>query len=169
VLRLAGRLLSALPMKRGRIPPSGFTVLELLAVLGVLATVVAIGAPAISAVVPGVLVNQAARRLAADLQLARVQAINRNTRVRTTYELSAARYRVEAESEARFVPEGGARALPPGVAFDPTRSTRVSGGQIAITFLPRGNTSDNATIALAAAGGAARRVIVSSAGRIRVQ
>lgn len=156
-------------MRRARIRQLGFTVLDLLAALGVVSIVLAIAAPRVSAVLPGLLLDQGARRLASDLELTRVKAINRNTRVRTICELSTAKYRVEAESEGRFEPEGSARALPPGVAFDAGSSTRVSAGAIAITFLPRGNTSDNATIALVAAGGASRRVIVSSGGRVRLQ
>jgi type IV fimbrial biogenesis protein FimT len=147
----------------------GFTLLELLCALGVLSVLLAIALPMFSAALPGLLLDQAARRLVSDLELARVKAINRNTRVRTICELAAAQYRVEIESEGRFDPEGGARTFPSGVAFDAASSTRVSGGRVSVTWLPRGHTFDNATIALTATGGAVRRVIVSTAGRVRMQ
>jgi type IV fimbrial biogenesis protein FimT len=147
----------------------GFTLLELLCALGVLSVLLAIALPRVSAALPGLLLDQAARRLVSDLELARVKAINRNTRVRTICELAAAQYRVEIESEGRFDPEGGARTFPSGVAFDAASSTRVSGGRVSVTWLPRGHTFDNATIALTATGGAVRRVIVSTAGRVRVE
>jgi type IV fimbrial biogenesis protein FimT len=147
----------------------GFTLLELLCALGVLSVLLAIALPRVSAALPGLLLDQAARRLVSDLELARVKAINRNTRVRTICELAAAQYRVEIESEGRFEPEGGARTFPSGVAFDAASSTRVSGGRVSVTWLPRGHTFDNATIALTATGGAVRRVIVSTAGRVRVE
>jgi type IV fimbrial biogenesis protein FimT len=147
----------------------GFTLLELVCALGVLSVFFAIALPRISATLPGLLVDQAARRLVSELELARVKAVNRNTRVRTICELAAAQYRVEIESEGRFEPEGDARMFPSGVAFDAASSTRVSGGRISITWLPRGHTFDNATIALTATGGTVRRVIVSAAGRVRIE
>jgi type IV fimbrial biogenesis protein FimT len=156
-------------MGRSRVHYEGFSVLELLCALGVLACLLAVGLPRISAALPGLLVDQAARRLVTDLELARVKAVNRNTRVRVICELAAAQYRIEIESEGRFDPEGSARMFPSGVSFDAGASTRVSGGRISVTWLPRGHTFDNATIALNATGGAARRVIVSAAGRVRME
>jgi type IV fimbrial biogenesis protein FimT len=156
-------------MRRSPIRRHGFTLLELVCALGILSVLLAIALPRISAALPGLLVDQAARRLVSELELARVKAVNRNTRVRTICELAAAQYRVEIESEGRFDPEGGARTFPSGVGFDAASSTRVSGGRISITWLPRGHTFDNATIALTATGGAVRRVIVSAAGRVRVE
>lgn len=137
--------------------------------LGVLAVLLAAALPQVSAVWPRVLADQAARQLAADLELARVRAIHRNSRVRAALELASAQYRIEVESEGRFDPEGAPRRLPAGIGFDAAGSTRVVGGRISITFLPRGHTADNATIAVAAPNGQRRRVIVSAAGRVRTE
>jgi type IV fimbrial biogenesis protein FimT len=156
-------------MGRAPIRREGFTLLELLCALGVLSVLLAIALPRVSAALPGLLLDQAARRLVSELELARVKAVNRNTRVRTICELATAQYRVEIESEGRFDPEGGARTFPSGVAFDAASSTRVSGGRVSVTWLPRGHTFDNATITLTATGGAVRRVIISTAGRVRVE
>ena len=156
-------------MSRAALRRHGFTLLELVCTLGVLSILLAIALPRISAALPGLLLDQAARRLGSELELARVKAVNRNTRVRTVCELAAAQYRVEIESEGRFDPEGGTRTFPAGVAYDAASSTRVSGGRISITWLPRGHTFDNATIVLTATGGAVRRVIVSAAGRVRIE
>ena len=147
----------------------GFTILELLCALAVLGLLFTVALPRISAILPALMLDRAARGLLADLEIARVKAVNRNTRVRTICELASAEYRVESESEGRFESEGGARALPAGISFDAADSTRVSGGRISITFLPRGHTTDNATIALADGRGDERRVIVSAAGRVRIQ
>ncbi len=147
----------------------GFTVLELLCALGILAALLAVALPRLSAVWPRVLADQAVRQLAADLELARVKAINRNSRVRAAVEIASAEYRIEVESEGRFDPEGGPRRLPEGIVFDAAGSTRIVGGRISITFLPRGHTADNATIAISASDGQRRRVIVSSAGRVRTE
>jgi type IV fimbrial biogenesis protein FimT len=147
----------------------GFTLLELLCALGVLSLLLAVALPRVSATLPALALDQAARQISSELGLARVEAINRNTRSRTIFDLAASRYSVELESEGRFESEGAARALPSGVSFDSAASTRVSGGRISITFVPRGNTVDNATVAITTAGGGVRRVIVSGAGRVRIQ
>lgn len=147
---------------------SGFTVLELLCVLGVLSALLAVALPRVAAVLPRLTLDRAARQLASDLELARVLAINRNARVRAVVDLAGARYRFETEAEGRFDPDGAPRVLPGGVRFDAGASTRVSSGSVSITFLPRGHTADNATIALAATQGL-ERVIVSASGRVRVE
>jgi type IV fimbrial biogenesis protein FimT len=147
---------------------SGFTVLELLCVLGVFSVLLAIALPRAAAILPRLTLDQAARQLASDLELARVEAINRNARMRAVVELGAARYQLETETESGFEPDGAPRKLPGGVRFDAGASTRVSAGSVSITFLPRGHTADNATIALAAAEDI-ERVIVSASGRVRVE
>jgi len=147
----------------------GFTLLELLCALGVLSILLAAALPALSATLPALALDRAGAQLVSELELARVKAINRNTRVRAIFDLGAGRYRIEAESEGNFAAEGPDRTLPSGVGFDPSGSTRISGGRISITYLPRGLTADNATIALSGGGGGRRRVIVSGAGRVRVE
>ncbi|MGH7897222.1 MAG: GspH/FimT family pseudopilin [Candidatus Binatia bacterium] len=147
---------------------SGFSVFELLCALGLLSVVLSIALPSVSANLPRLLVEQAARRLSSEIELTRLKAVHRNTRARVVIDLGGASYSVEIESEGRFDADGPARMLPAGVAFDAAASTRVAGGRISITFLPRGHSPDNATIALAGAT-TRRRVIVSSAGRVRIE
>lgn len=146
----------------------GFTLIELLCALGVLAIVAATALPSWSAALPRLALDRAARQLVSEVELARVKAISRNTRVRALFDLGRAEYETQIDSEGRFIGEG-TRHLPSGVAFDAGASTRVSGGRISITFQPRGNTVDNATIALAANPGTHRKVIVSAGGRVRVE
>ena len=147
----------------------GFTVLELLYSVGVLSVLFAVALPRVSAVLPALLLDQAARQLVSDLELVRVKAINRNNRVRALFDLDRAEYRIENETEGTFEPDGGVRRLPSGIAFDASASTRVSGGRVTITVLPRGHTFDNATIALRANDGSRRRVIIGTAGRVRIE
>ena len=146
----------------------GFTLLELLCSLGMMSLLFAIALPRVSAVLPGLVLDQAARQIVSDLELVRLKAINRNNRVRALFDLDQAQYRIENDAEGTFEPEGPPRRLPGGVAFDTAASTRVSGGRVTITLLPRGNTFDNATIALRASDGSGRRVIVGTAGRVRI-
>ncbi len=147
----------------------GFSLLELLSALGMMSVLFAIALPRVSAVLPGLLLDQAARQVVSDLELVRLKAINRNNRVRAIFDLDRAEYRIENDAEGTFQAEGPPRRLPAGVAFDASASTRVSGGRVTITVLPRGNTFDNATIALQANEGSRRRVIVGTAGRVRIQ
>ncbi len=154
-------------MTRTRSP--GFTLLELLCALGVLSLLAATALPRISATLPALALDRAARQISAELELARVEAITRNTRARTIFNLAASTYSVELESEGRFESEGAVRSLPSGVSIDPAASSRVSAGKISITFVPRGNTADNATIAVTTVAGGSRRVVVSAAGRVRIE
>ena len=147
----------------------GFSLLELVCALGLVSVLLSIAVPAVSANLPQLLLDQAARRLASEIELTRLKAVSRNARARVVIELGQAAYRVEVESESRFEAEGSERALPGSVVFDAASSTRVAGGRISITFLPRGHTSDNATIVMAAGSSSRRRVIVSSAGRVRIE
>src|SRR6185369_11549944 len=113
---LAGRLL--LPGVMAPRRSSGFTLLELLCALGMLSLLAAVGVPRLSATLPALALDRAARQISSELGLARVEAINRNTRSRTIFDLAASRYSVELESEGRFESEGAARELPSGVSFD---------------------------------------------------
>lgn len=154
--------------RRGHRRYRGFTLLELLGALAVVSILLATAVPRINAALAGLVLDQAARRLAADLQLARMKAVARNARVRVVVESEPPSYRVEAESESTFAAEGERRALPAGVALDLAASTRASSGRVTVTFQPRGNTADNCTIALRAAAGARRDVVVSPIGRVRL-
>lgn len=142
--------------------------LELICALGIISVLLSIAVPGVSANLPRLLLDQAARRLASEIELARLKAVSRNARVRVVIELAAAAYRVEVESEGYFGAEGSARALPAGIVFDAASSTGIVAGRISITFHPRGHTADNATIALGTTHTERRRVIVSSAGRVRI-
>jgi Tfp pilus assembly protein FimT len=144
-----------------------FSLLELLCALGMTSLLLAVALPRASAILPGLALDRAAKQLVSEIALARIKAINRNTRARVVCELAEARVRVELDAEGTFEADGSPRSLPGGVTFDAAQSSRVMGGRITVTFLPRGHTADNATIALAATGGARRRVIVSSGGRVR--
>lgn len=146
----------------------GFSLLELLCVLGVLSVLCGAAFPRLAAVMPRIALDRAARQIADDLELARVKAIHRNARVRTVIDPAAGGYVVSVESEGRFVEEGGTRLLPSGSAVDAAESTRVSGGRISITYVPRGHTADNATIVLRS-GEERRRVVVSASGRVRTE
>ncbi len=133
-----------------------------------LSLVLAIAVPRVSAAIPGLTLDQAARRIASELQVTRWKAIARNARARLIVELDRAAYGVQVESEGRFVSEGAERRLPAGVHVHEGGTTRVRHRRVSITFQSRGNTADGATIALGT-GDLRRRVVVSAAGRVRIE
>lgn len=148
---------------------TGFTLLELLVALGILATLLAVAVPRVEAELPARRLDHAARTLAAETRLARVKAVSRGLRVRVVSDLAGGAWLVEADEGGGFVAEGGERALPAGVSFDAGRSSRIRDGKVSITFQPRGHTADNATIVLTAGSDLERRVIVSTGGRVRIE
>jgi type IV fimbrial biogenesis protein FimT len=152
------------PRRRDR----GITIFDLLTVLAIVALLAAVASPPMSAMLPAVRLEHAARALASEAQLARAKAIARGRRVRLVVRLERDAYSVESDRSGRFEPDGAERTLAPGVKFDRAASTRVANDTVTIVFQPRGHTADNATIALASAGHR-RRVIVSPAGRVRVE
>lgn len=62
-----------------RINERGFTVTELLVVIGIIAVLAAIAIPAFSTLVPNYHLKAAARTIYSDMQMARLQAIKQNT------------------------------------------------------------------------------------------
>ena len=83
----------------------GFTLLELLVVLAIASLLVAVVPPVVSAVVPGVRLEGAARELAVDLREARNRAVTFNSVIAVTFSFNPATYRIDGESERR-TPEG---------------------------------------------------------------
>jgi type IV fimbrial biogenesis protein FimT len=154
--------------RRLAVRPGGFTVLELVSTLAILAVLMALAVPALSATVPAALADAAARSLAADAELARVKAIARNTAVRVVVDLARSSWRVESREEDGTFAREKEQRLPPGVAIDRSASSRVVSGAVSVSFQPRGTTADNATITLVAAG-TTKKVIIAPNGRVRTE
>jgi general secretion pathway protein H len=105
-------LVSAATHRRPR--PGGFTLLELLVVLLIAGLLVALTPPLISAAVPGMRAQTAARSLAATLRDARFAAISRGAEVDVRFDLEGRRYAV-AGARAESLPRGiGIRLQGPG-------------------------------------------------------
>ena len=148
----------------------GFTFLELLVTLAVLAVLLGTAVLSLTAIRSTIDIEAAAGRLASTFRLARVDAIHGNHRTRVAIDLATAGLVTLAEIDGAFMPRGPQGPLGRGVMVDPDESSRVVDGGISITFQPRGHTADNATVALTRPGGeVVRRVVVASSGRIRVR
>jgi len=137
----------------------GFTLLELLVVLAILALATVIALPRIGAGLPGAELDAGARRIAAGLNEARSLAVARNRAVRFTL----------IGAEKRFtVGEGPGGALPDKIAITLiTGAGDVTGAaQGAIRFFPDGSSSGG-RIELSGSGGRRSIEVDWLTGRIR--
>lgn len=139
----------------------GFTLLELLVVLLVMALVAVITVPRIGAALPGAELKSAARQLAAGLREARSRAVAKNHVVPFTLDGTAGRY---------FIGTGGANGRMPnniGITLI-TGTVDVSGAASgSIRFFPDG-TSTGGRIELTSRGGKRTVIVDWLTGRIAV-
>ncbi len=85
---------------------SGFTLLELLVALALALLLLGLVPPLLSAALPGVTLQSAARELAAGLRMARNLAITRQRSTALQFDLESRRYRIEGRSRHRSIPRG---------------------------------------------------------------
>jgi type IV fimbrial biogenesis protein FimT len=129
----------------------GFTVGELLVTIFIFGLLSAIAVPNFLRLLPSLRLSGAARQMATDLQLARIQAIARNSAQAVTFNTSSGTYTFGSES--RSLP-----SLFSGITISSATNT---------TFTPRG-TATAVTITLTD-GTNQRLVCVKAMGRVNVQ
>lgn len=69
--------------------PAGFTLIELMITLSIVAIMMGIGAPALFSALPGIRVSGAARQILSDLRLARTTAVEKGTPVVVKFHVGA--------------------------------------------------------------------------------
>jgi general secretion pathway protein H len=121
--------------RRPRGGADGFTLLELIVVMGMLALALAVVAPSLSSARLGMATRGAAYELAAHLRSARAAALETNLERVLTIDVDGRRY----WAEGIVAP----RQLPNGIAVDLTvpASERVGSGTARVRFFPDGSTS----------------------------
>ena len=133
---------------------AGFTLIEMMATLGVAAILMAIAIPQFLSVLPGLRLNDAARQVATDLQLARMRAISQNNSNTVTFNTSTGVYSSSLGSESYDIDQ-----LYPGIALSAVTANPV--------FTSRGTASTPATITLSN-GSTTKAVQVTAVGRVRI-
>jgi Tfp pilus assembly protein FimT len=132
----------------------GFTVIELMGAIGVAAVLIAIAMPKLLSVLPGLRLNDAARQVATDLQLARMRAIAQNNSNTVTFNSSTGSYTFTLGNESIDIDQ-----LYQGITFSSVTANPV--------FTSRGTASTTATITLSN-GSATKAVEVTAIGRVRI-
>ena len=124
----------------------GFTLLELLVVLAIVALMTAMAVPRFASALPGAEIDSGARKLAAGLREARSMAVSTNREIPFTLRGGANLYTISRDGESKRLPEKLGITLVTG-------STEVTGAnQGSIRFFPDGS-STGGRIQLTGAGG----------------
>jgi type IV fimbrial biogenesis protein FimT len=134
----------------------GFTIIELMATLGVAAILMAIAIPSFMSTLPGLRLNDAARQVATDLQQIRMKAIAQNLPYQITF--STTTY-VLQRCGGSCTDESGNIVLPQGITVSASASPQ---------FQPRGTAATAATIQLSN-GSSNKWVCVRTVGRVNIQ
>jgi type IV fimbrial biogenesis protein FimT len=134
----------------------GFTIIELMATVGVAAILMAIAIPSFMSTLPGLRLNDAARQVATDLQQIRMKAIAQNLPYQITF--STTTY-VLQRCSGSCTAESGNIVLPQGITVSASAPPQ---------FQPRGTAAAAATIQLSN-GSSSKWVCVRTVGRVNIQ
>jgi len=146
--------------------PAGFTLMEMLVVIAVLAVMAAIAIPSFMSLLPGMRLNGAARQVMTDLLDARMNAVKNNNEFKVFFgSPSANQYQILDDDDD----DGNADT---GEAIT-TRNIQTEYPDVTLSatanpvFQPRGNASGT-TITLTNSSGS-KVVSVASTGRVKIQ
>ncbi|MEO8601833.1 MAG: GspH/FimT family protein [bacterium] len=142
----------------------GFTLVELLVALALIAALSGIAIPDLRRAMAGWRLNAAARQVVMDLKLARSRAIIGGASARVHFIVPSNRYQHERQRGGAYVATDPPTLLPDDVAI--IDCTAAGDG---VGFRPRGLAATFGTIALRDGLGNERRVVVDIAGRMRIQ
>lgn len=134
----------------------GFTLMELLAAIGVASILMAIAIPSFLSTLPGLRLTDAARQVATDLQQIRMRAIAQNIPYQISFSTSTY---VLQKCNGSCTNDSGNIALPEGITVTASAAPQ---------FQPRGTAAADATITLSN-GSSSTRVCVKTVGRVNIQ
>jgi prepilin peptidase dependent protein A len=140
----------------------GFSLLELLTVMTLIAILAGIGVLNHHALRARLNLRTAARQIVMDLKVARMRAVATNSNHRIRFR--NADYQRQRKKGDQYADDGPAVPLPTGIAI-----TDCTANDDAISFRPRGNASSFGAITIGNQRGDVRRIVVDIAGQIRVE
>jgi general secretion pathway protein H len=111
---------------------AGFTLLELLVVLGIVALLMTVVPPLLSAAAPGLRAKAAARDVATTLRGARAAAVTRGRPVDVSFDAGVGQYVVSGATS---------QALPDGFMLAPSDGGRAPASRYTVRFYPDGSSS----------------------------
>ena len=144
--------------------PSGYTLTELMIVLGILAVVLGLSGTWLASQLPQYRLNGVVRQIRADLLAARAQAVRQGNKVRVSF-TDPQHYDIWEDANKN-------RRIDPGEVIE-TRSIQEEFPGVAIQsnnnpiFHPRGTASNLATIKVSNASGE-KRITIAITGRVKV-
>ena len=137
----------------------GFTLLELLVVLAILAILGAVAIPVWSVLLPAFALNGAARQIQSELHRIKRQAISENVTFRLAFSETEDNYTIERVGGTTT--QQGIKPLPNGIDIR---------NAITLGFTSRGTATPGTggTIKLCNSKGAGTNIVLSSTGRVRI-
>jgi prepilin-type N-terminal cleavage/methylation domain-containing protein len=142
----------------------GFSLLEMIVVLAVVALLAGIAVLNHQALRSRLNLGMAARQVMMDLKQARMGAVTERVNHRIVFAAGGASYRRQRKTTSGYTDEGGPTALPPGIVI-----ADCTAPSDAISFVPRGNAGSFGTVTVRNDRGEVRSVTVNIAGQVRVQ
>jgi type IV fimbrial biogenesis protein FimT len=160
----------------------GFSLVELVAVLAILASVLLIAIPTYNSTVkPTAELKSAARRLFGDIQFARLRAIKDNMRIGLDFSSNPDRYRVFVDTDADSQYDGGEEVIKTvtfsddygQVGFDTTCGACAGDGitftNDAFAMTPAALATAGGTVFLINENNETRSVVVNQTGSVRIE
>jgi type II secretion system protein H len=138
--------------------PAGFTMIEVMVVIGILAIAATVVAPNLISWRGRTSLRTVANELRGDLLMMKTLAVKDNTPVSIDLNRQTSRYTISANGRDLKTVE-----LPAGISLNPGQGDEI----LRITFNSRGG-ANNRTIVLATAGGT-REIVVSTLGKITLR
>ena len=143
----------------------GYSLLELVVVMAVIAVLTGAAVVGYGPMLAAWRLNAAARQVIIDIKVARARAIGEGVSHRVHFSVQGNTYQQQRQGPSeQYAPTGPPTTLP--TTIETTKCTAAGSN---ITFAPQGHTRTFGTITLQNAGGDQRQVVISIAGRMRVQ